>query len=191
MRIPLLLLLSWLLSACSTLPQVSGGLPGREEIRAFALDARFSLKVERFGEAAQSASGRLSWEHQNDRDRLFLANPLGTGLAEVEMASGGATLRSGNGDVREHASADVLVQQLTGYALPVSRLSHWLLGRSASNGEVRRDALGRPLVLWEAGWRVEYDYPDNSVTTLPHILRVNRASEVMLVLRIEAWQEVP
>ncbi len=179
------------LAACSSVPKVSVDLPGREAMRDFSLEARFALKLERAGEAAQNGSGRLGWTHQNGMDRVFLANPLGGGLAEIDITPAVSRLRSSNGEVRQHASADVLVQQMTGYVLPVSRLAQWLLGRAGPEGEVRRDALGRPLSLLEAGWQVEYEYPDNRPTALPRLLRVNQASEVMLTLRIEEWRDAP
>jgi outer membrane lipoprotein LolB len=96
-----------------------------------------------------------------------------------------------NGELREHANPDVLLQQVTGYALPVSRLSLWLLGRPGSDGELQRDANGRPQSLREAGWLVEYEYADANPAALPYILRINRAAEVMLTLRIEEWREAP
>jgi outer membrane lipoprotein LolB len=191
MRSVLLVVFTALLAACASVSQVSTNLPEREAMRDFSLEARFSLKVERMGEAAQNGSGRLSWKHQNGTDNVFLANPLGGGLAEIDISPGGSRLRSSNGEVRQHASADVLLQQVTGYVLPVSRLAQWLLGRAGTAGEVRRDAFGRPQALLEAGWQVEYEYPDNNPTALPHLLRVNQASEVMLTLRIEEWRDAP
>lgn len=191
MRAVFFVVFAVLLAACSSVPKVSVDLPGREAMRDFALEARFALKVERAGEAVQNGSGRLSWTHHNGTDSVFLANPLGGGLAEIDISPAGSRLRSSNGEVRQHASADVLVQRVTGYVLPVSRLAQWLLGRAGPAGEVRRDAFGRPLTLLEAGWQVEYEYPDNSPTALPHLLRVNQASEVMLTLRIEEWRDAP
>lgn len=191
MRTFIFILMLSLLAACSSVPQFSADLPGREAVRNFAVEARFALKIERVGETVQNGSGRLNWDHENGSDRIFLANPLGAGLAEIEVTSARSRLRMSNGELREHANPDLLLQQVTGYALPVSRMSHWLLGRAGGDGELRRDAGGRPQMLREAGWQVEYEYADSNPAGLPSILRINRANEVMLTLRIEAWREVP
>ena len=186
-----LLLLSLLLSACASAPRLSADLPGRDGVRDFALEARFALKVERPGEQVQQASGRLSWNHQNDSDTVFIANPLGTGLAEIDIRPQWSRLRLSKGDVREHADPDVLIRQATGYELPVSRLSLWLLGRGGEQAQLERDGQGRPARLRDAGWRVVYEYADESATALPYRLQIQHAEELNLTLRIEEWRDLP
>jgi outer membrane lipoprotein LolB len=179
------------LAACASAPKLSGALAEREALHDFAIEARFALKIERFGEAVQNGSGRLSWAHQNGEDRVFLANPLGSGLAEIEIGQTISRLRSANGVLHENADADLLMQQVTGYPLPVSRLAGWLLGRPGAAGELTRDAFGRPLRLREAGWQIDYLYADETPAALPFRLNINRADEVSLNLRIEEWRDAP
>lgn len=81
--------------------------------------------------------------------------------------------------------------EVTGYALPVTRLAPWLLGRASVDGVLTRDVLGRPLQLREAAWQIDYAYADESPDALPFRLNINRADEVMLTLRIEEWREAP
>ena len=184
-------LLALFLGACSTAPQVSQALPEREAMREFAIEARFSVKIERVGEPVQSGSGRLSWSHKNGTDQVFIANPLGGGLADIDIGPQISRLRSAQGQVFENSDPDLLIQQATGYALPVSRLAPWLLGRAGADGVLSRDALGRPVLLREAGWQIEYAYADESPMALPFRLNINRASEVALTLRIEEWRDAP
>lgn len=186
-----LALAALLLTACTTIAPVSEGLPGRAALRDFSVEARFSMRLERFGEPVQQGSGRLSWRHQNAQDRLFLASPLGTGLAEIEIGAPLARLRTAGGEVREHADADVLMQQVTGYALPVSHLAAWLLGRAGPQGELGMDALGRPERLREAGWQIDYTYAEATPAALPMRLTIQRPGEVSLLLRIDEWQALP
>lgn len=186
-----LALLSLFLGACSTALHVPDGLPALPLITDFAIEARFALKIERLGESTQSGSGRLSWSHQNGLDQVFLTNPLGAGLAEITISPQISRLRSARGETREHLNPDVLLREVTGYDLPVSRLALWLLGRAGADGRLSQDAFGRPRRLLEAGWQIDYAYADESPTALPFRLDIHRDSEVQLILRIEAWREVP
>jgi outer membrane lipoprotein LolB len=191
MRFFFLLVALCLLSACASSPRQMGELPAREALREFALEARFSLKIERVGEVVQQVSGRLSWQHQNESDHVFLANPFGSGVADIEMRPRHSSLHMANGEVRQHEDADLLMQDVTGYALPVSRLAPWLLGRAGVDGHLVLDSFGRPGRLQEAGWLIEYLYADEHPGALPLRLEISRASEVKLTLRIDEWQALP
>jgi len=183
MRHLLPLLVGALLAGCASLPQE--GLLPRDQVSAFSIEARFALRVTPSDQPAQSSSGRLSWEHKNDADRILLANPLGYGVAEIDVSREQARLRSADGRIRQSADADALIAEVTGQALPVSRLPAWLLGRSLA---VRRDEQGRPQQLHADGWQIDYTYDDSGADALPSALTLRRAEEIELRLRIEEWK---
>lgn len=183
-------------AACSTVPTAPSGLPARSEIRDFALEARFALRLERPYEAPESASGRLSWQHSKGTDHILVANPLGQGLAEIERTAGVARLRTSDGKVRESSDPAVLLQETVGYPLPLGELPAWLLGRPTASGRLETDALGRPRLLADAGWRIEYDYDSEAADALPARLTLRREPgaglrSLELRLRIEEWQSTP
>lgn len=185
----LLLAGSLLLAACVSAPPAR--LPGREQIRDFALEARFALRVTPPGQAPQSSGGRLSWEHKNGEDRLLIANPLGVGLAEIEITPDLSHLRTGDGKRFESADPDALIAEITGQSLPVSRLPAWLLGKAARATPVERDNNGRPGRFSEAGWQIEYAYADDSADALPSRLTLSHEQDIELRLRIEEWKDAP
>jgi len=176
-----------LLAGCASLP--GGPLPDREQMRDFALDARFALRVTAADQPPQSSGGRLSWTHRSTEDRLLIANPLGIGLAEVDINPGRARLRTGDGRQYESTDPDSLIAEVTGQALPVGRLPAWLLGRAAPGTDVERETNGRPLRFNEAGWLIEYAYPDDAPGALPAGLTLIHKPDIELRLRIETWQE--
>lgn len=180
---------SLLLAACAGTPPARPG--GREQIRDFALEARFALRITPPGQAPQSSGGRLSWEHKNGEDRLLLANPLGIGLAEIEIGPGLARLRTGDGKQFESTDPDTLIAEITGQSLPVSRLPAWLLGKTDRQTPVERDGAGRPGRFVEAGWQIEYDYADGSADALPSRLTLSHETDIELRLRIEEWKDAP
>jgi len=188
-RTCLLLAGSLLLAACATTPPAA--LPAREQIRDFALEARYALRVTRPEQAPQSSGGRLSWTHSNGEDRLMIANPLGIGLAEIEITPSLSRLRTADGRNFESPDADTLIEDVTGQALPVTRLPAWLLGKAGHETQVEKDADGRPSRFFEAGWQIEYAYDDATSGALPARLNLNYGQEIELRLRIEQWKDAP
>jgi outer membrane lipoprotein LolB len=186
MRLISLLTASLLLAACATVP--SGPLPARDTVANFSLDARFALRLTPPGAAAQSSSGRLSWQHGSDGEHILIANPLGVGVAEIDSTPSLSRLRTGNNEVRESSDPDELVESVTGQRLPIARLPAWLLGRSSGNAKISRDLQGRPQELHDAPWQVAYFYDDESPDALPARLEIRRGDDLELRLRIEEWR---
>ncbi len=183
------LLAALLLSACASSQLMP--LPEREQWHDFAVDARFALKTIDQNGAAHSASGRLNWEHRAGRNQVLLANPVGIGLAELSTTPEKAVLRTADGKEFSDTDADLLLADLTGYPLPVSRLPDWLLGRGAANSSIEYDAQERPLQLRDSGWIIDYEYGNTTAGALPERLRARREQDVDLRLRIEQWRPLP
>lgn len=179
------------LAGCASVAPPLSGLPHRDQLRDFSLEARFALRLENPHEPVESASGRLSWQHVGGKDQILVSNPLGQGIAEIEVDQDGARLRAGDGRVKEAADPAALLQESTGYPLPLGELPAWLLGRPGSGGQVQTDGTGRPRRLAEAGWRIEYDYDDPGAGALPSRLTLHRDNNIQLRLRIEEWRIIP
>ena len=163
----------------------------RDQLRNFALEGRFALRVTLPGQAVQNSGGRLAWTHENRSDRVLLSSPLGYGLAEIETSPEISRLRTADGKMRESTDPDALIEEVTGQRLPISRLPAWLLGRSGGKARIEPDDLGRPLRLSEDGWQVDYSFEDDSLGALPTRLTLSRNGEIELRLRIEEWKETP
>lgn len=176
-----------LLAACATTPPPT--LPARAEVRDFALDARFALRISLADRAPESSGGRLAWEHKNGNDRILISSPLGAAVAEIDATPTLSRLRTADGQTREAADADALMAEVTGQRLPIRQLPAWLLGRGG--GKLEKDAGGRPLRLAAAGWLVDYAYADEAPDALPERVTLRRADEIELRLRIEEWRVSP
>ena len=178
-----------LLAACASVPPER--LASRDQIADFTLDARFALRVSVPNGPPESSGGRLEWEHKNGNDRILISSPLGVGVAEIAVGPGGGRLHTADGQLRESADADALIEEVTGQRLPVRQLPNWLLGRSAATAIIMSDSAGRPESLSEAGWQIDYAYPDDSPGALPKLVSLRRDGEVDLRLRIEEWRTAP
>jgi outer membrane lipoprotein LolB len=183
------LLACGLLAACASAPQ--GPLAPRDQIGDFALEARFALRVSLPDRPEESSGGRLEWEHRNGNDRILISSPLGVGVAEIDVDPTRGRLRTADGQLRESADPDALMEEVTGRRLPVRQLPSWLLGRAGATAHVTSDSAGRPARLYEAGWQIDYSYPDDTPGALPTLVSLRRDSEIDLRLRIEEWRTAP
>jgi len=177
------------LAGCASTP--SGTPAPRDQVRDFTLDARFALRVSLPERPAESSGGRLAWEHRNGNDRILVSNPLGVGLAEIETTPTLSRLHTADGQTRESVDADALMEEITGQPLPIRRLPDWLLGRASPTARLKKDELGRPLRLAEAGWLIDYAYADAAPDALPELVTLSRNGEIELRLRIEEWRLAP
>jgi outer membrane lipoprotein LolB len=178
-----------LLAACATTPPEQP--PARSEIRDFALDARFALRVSLPDRAPESSSGRLAWQHKNGDNRILISSPLGIGMAEIDTGPTLSRLRTADGQTRESPDPDALMEEVSGQRLPIRQLPDWLLGRSGKPATLEKDGSGRPLRLSEAGWQIDYAYADNAPDALPELVTLRRNGEIELRLRIEEWRLTP
>ena len=188
LRFSAALLACGLLAGCASVPPEPPA--ARDQVRDFALEARFALRVSLPDRAPESSGGRLDWEHKNGRDRILIANPLGVGIAEIETGPTLSILRTGDGRQHESNDPDALIEQVTGQRLPIRQLPEWLLGRG-NPARIDNDASGRPARLDAAGWQVDYVYPDSAPGALPERVTLRRDSEIELRLRIETWNTAP
>lgn len=183
------LLPALLLAGCASAPRQPPA--ARDQLENFALEARFALRVNHPGEAAQNSAGRLSWLQKKGAGRILLSNPLGFALAEIENTAGHAVLRTARGEIRESDNPDSLLEEVTGQIIPVQRLPDWLLGRTGQQTKILHDLAGRPQQLEEAGWQVDYHYDNDAADALPSRLTISRGSAIELRLRIEEWSAAP
>jgi outer membrane lipoprotein LolB len=90
---------------------------------------RLALRVE--GVDQQSFSAGFELKGAPAQGELKLLSPLGSTLALVQWTGEGASLQT-NREQRKFDSLDLLLQQVTGTALPVRTLFDWLAGRDTA-----------------------------------------------------------
>lgn len=142
----------------------------------------------------QSASFGLSWLQQgNDQYEMNIKNPLtGAVMAYMKGSANNVTLET-NGKTYQDASAERLLQGQMGVSLPLSGMKYWVRGVPAPDSpvtSVKLDRMGRPEVLQQAGWQVEYTgWEGNGLRALPEKINLSRAVENTRVKVIaKDWQ---
>lgn len=178
-----------LLGGCALLPSspVTVARPAQSESAPFALNGRIAIDHQ-----GKHHSAGLRWMHSARSDEILLFAPLGQTAARVYRDARQATLDDG----AKHYQADdaeMLMEQVLGWHLPLSGLHKWVLGMPDGDGsaQIERDGDGRINVLHQAGWEVRYlRYADSSPDSLPSRLQLNH-EDLQIQLLIDEWDWNP
>ncbi|WP_350494995.1 outer membrane lipoprotein LolB [Neopusillimonas aromaticivorans] len=117
---------------------------------------------------------------------LDLANPLGSTLARVEVFPDRAVLARSDGSTQEAATADALIAQVVGAAIPVSGLRSWLKGdiNPALTSGVQQDNGSTRFV--QDGWSVALSRHDTHGPRLVHLTRKEGLRSISVRLVVDA-----
>jgi outer membrane lipoprotein LolB len=159
------------LVGCSSLPTTPAPAPAVEpDAQALAAEAERVRQVQSqldwgfagrvaVGNGRDGGSGRLDWQQGGSGFQARLSAPVTRQGWELSMdfASGQARLDGLAGGPRQGDDARALVQQSTGWDLPVATLGDWVRGVLDGQAQVQaRDVEGRPLRAEQDGWQVQF-----------------------------------
>lgn len=127
-RILCTLVAIYFIASCAqyTPARPESGMQSTQEDAIFSRQGRLSLRIA--SEPPQSLFGAFVISGNTDTGDLTLSTPLGGTLAKLSWTPQQAVLNANN-DTSYYASADALVEQATGTALPLAALFDWLAGR--------------------------------------------------------------
>lgn len=142
----------------------------------------------------QSASFGIAWQQQGkDQYEMNIEHPLtGAVVAYLKGTANDVTLQA-NGKTYHDADADRLLQSQMGVSMPLSGMKYWVRGIAAPDAPVEQlklDAMGRPQMLQQSGWQVEYTaWQGNGWQALPEKINLSRSAENTKVKVIaKDWQ---
>ncbi|ENO89130.1 lipoprotein insertase outer membrane protein LolB [Thauera linaloolentis] len=176
------------LSACAPLPaSAPADIAVRGFSNAFELQGRISAS-----NGNQAASGHIEWTHDRGTDRFTLLTPLGQIAARLDADALGARLVTAEGESLTADSAAALLPRVLGVEVPAERLSRWAQAAPAAEAEIRNlDAAGRPAVVIDQGWRIEYpEYAGTAGDAPPARLDISRG-DARIRLVIDSWTTLP
>jgi len=136
----------------------------------------------------------MVWQFQDQSNSVRLFGPLGAGAIKVEFDQYGVRLSDSKGELYSGDSAEQLLEQITGWLIPVDTLSYWLFARPAPEAAFRYqlNPEGSVSVIEQAGWSIRYDdyreYGANG--QLPRKLLATKlgSATVSVKLITKAWQ---
>lgn len=115
------------------------------------------------GSDGRAFSSNLRWRHDAGEHEIWLMSPVGQTLAHIAADAAGATLTAADQQVYRAGTVEALTESAFGWALPLTRLQHWIQGKVAPDGiiaTVSRDTHGRLAALGQDGWTIRFVYAD-------------------------------
>ena len=134
-------------------------------------------------------SAGFDWRQAGADYRIRLRGPFGQGALELEGDGRGVWMKRAGQPPVFSADPEVLLEQESGWRLPVAGLDHWLRGLADNRGDAisQLDATGRLAALHQHGWQIDYrSYRDYGEYTLPSRMELQRDGLRIKVL-IDTW----
>lgn len=195
LKIVVILILSFILTACATLPADQGALnqsmswSSRKQqlqtITHWQLQGAIAIKT-----AQQGQTASLSWQQQhNHRYHIDLYGPLGAGRVSLSGSASQVTLLA-DGKHYQANTPDALMQQILGWQLPVRNLYYWVRGIPAPTlpAKLTFDSFHHLSQLQQQGWHVHYQrYTSVHGVDLPSLLLLQR-NDLQVKIVISRWQ---
>lgn len=185
-------LLSWWLVACQSLPVASGPVPPRtwpdhlaalERLDGWHLKGKVGWRTRDDG-----GSAWIDWVQDGDEYTITLSGPLGQGATVIRGNERFAELESPEG-LRRARNAEELLLHQSGLRLPVRHMFHWVRGMPVPGLEDQHTLTAASTLnaLQQDGWEVRCsDYVEALGNRLPGRLKM-QGRGLMLTLVVKQW----
>ena len=196
-RLAAALLLMILLAAC-TAPQPRAPQlvllqqqADREQVLAAQDGWRIVGRIA-ISDANDSGSGRVDWLHGDNATVIEMSAPVSRQSWRLTTDAAGARLDGLEGGARKGSDATELLARELGWDMPLAQMPQWVRGaRAEGPAEIEFGADGRPRVLLQSGWRVEYrDWMEGTDPALPRRVFATRGDQRVRLV-VERWYVGP
>ena len=188
-----------LLGGCATSPEPIS--PGNQKdwhkhlAQVSALDAwhvQGRVAVNKTNKTNRSGgTAHFDWQQQGDQYHIRLRGPFGQGAVELFGDAQAVRLVRPNQQVITASSAEHLLQQQTGWHLPISSLVYWLRGIPAPPSQTSPlvDEHGRLVHLLQHGWGIAFArYTPFEKLFLPKRLQL-KGEGLRVKIIIDEWSQ--
>ena len=189
-----LIALSVVLAACAPTP-VRPRVQGNEAVQvareavlamqpAWSFTGRLAIST-----AGNAGNARIEWQQQGPNYDIRLTAPITGQGWRLRQVGGVVSLEGLEGGTRRGSDAQAMLQEATGWRIPLSAMASWVRGaRSPGASDLDFDPSGLPATISQAGWAVQYRGWTDAATPLPvRVFASQPDASVRLV--IERWSE--
>lgn len=161
-----------------------------DNMKEWAMEGRVGLQLR-----GQSWSFGMDWKQQaGGASVMDITNPLtGALMANIRETGSQVVLKAADGKSYRDTNAEKLLERQLRLKFPLNDMRYWARAVPTPDSPVEQvelDARGRPKLLQQKGWRVEYTaYKDNGPNALPTKMRLEKAAErVKAKVVTKRWQ---
>lgn len=157
-----------------------------EELLPFNINGRASIQYEGGGEYV-----RFAWQADKNGQSIQFYSPIGTPLAYLNVNPLQATFQQGK-TTHTAEDAEVLMQSLIKWHLPIKSLRYWILGLAdvKTSAQWRQDRNG--WYLNQSGWQIyftDYVYLEQHGKKIYRPKRINlKNSELSIKMVVSDWK---
>lgn len=190
----LILMAALALTSCATIPPAPVVAPAQHQAdiaQWFAAHPEWGMN----GRVAVNAptgsgSGSLEWVTLKDGFTATISAPITRQSWKLTSRAGSDAMIEGlSGGPRTGSSAQALLQEVTGWNIPLAQLQNWMKGLAPSN--VTRDPrTGLPQRFVDGEWTVTYEewsHAEGDVPVLPKRISATKSSDTRVRLIIDTW----
>jgi outer membrane lipoprotein LolB len=148
----------------------------------WTLSGRLSVSAQ-----GEGGSGRIEWRQQGEDFDIRLSAPVTRKSWRLVWRDGLATLDGLDGGTLQGPDPEALLEQATGWRIPVAALAAWARGARADGpATVEFAPEGLPARISQQGWLVEYREWDQAAPAMPRRVFA-RQDEASVRLVVDAW----
>lgn len=181
-----------MLAACSSSPvrQADPSSLSGQSVRESTLSRRDAWSMTgkiAVSDGRDGGSGRIDWRQDGERFRIEIRAPVTRRTYRLTGGPDGATLEGLDGGPRSGPDAEALLREAVGWSVPVADMVAWARGARGQGGaDLDFDQAGRPAVLRQRGWTVEYKAWDEGTPPMPKkVFAANGERRVRLA--VDRW----
>jgi outer membrane lipoprotein LolB len=141
---------------------------------------------------SDTSSASLRWVHNpdEDEDEVLILEPMGQTIARIHRDVQGATLEA-QGRFYVAQEVESLTQQVLGWTLPLSLLTHWVVGvpSTESEADVQRDSKKQITLLRQSGWEIRYTRYANATENALPMKFVMKNEKLEMTVLIDEWEK--
>lgn len=156
-----------------------------ENIHTWTAKGKISVTVD-----GERKNANFSWLNKGNDFNIRLHGPFGSGAANLKKSGDRVSYTDGK---HQHLanSAEALLEEATGWILPISDLRWWIKGLPASTSTILHSEIndnGQLSSLQQQGWHLHFkDYQTVAGHPLPGKILASR-NELRLAIVIKEWE---
>lgn len=135
-------------------------------------------------------SGRIEWHQRGEDYTIRLSAPV-TRRSWTLVRTGQDVVLSGlEGGERRGADAEAMLEEATGWRIPLRALAAWARGgRAPGPAHIEFGQAGLPALIGQHGWQVDYREWDDAQPPRPRRVFASQGEDASVRLVVEAWGE--